>query len=89
MKIQVEMDVTPEELRTFFGLPDVRPLQEEMLAQLRERMLAGTAGFDPANLMRPFLTPNLQAMEGLQRAFWQAFSKAGAGDSEDAPKGES
>lgn len=74
MKIKVEMDVSPDELRAFFGLPDVRALQEEMLAKVRESVLAGAAGLDPVAMMKPFLTPNMQAMEGLQRAFWQAFT---------------
>ena len=31
MKITVDVDVTPEELRQFFGLPNIEGLQEEML----------------------------------------------------------
>jgi len=31
MKITLDIDCTPEELRSFFGLPDVRPMQEEQL----------------------------------------------------------
>ncbi len=77
MKITVVFDVSPEELRAFFGLPDVRPLQEDMMAKVREGILSGTGGIDPINLMRPFLAPNVQAMEGLQRAFWQAFTQQG------------
>ena len=76
MKIRVEMDVSPDELRAFLGLPDDKPLQEEMMAQVRESLQSGTAGLDAVKMMQPFLAPNMQAMEGMQRAFWQAFTRA-------------
>ena len=31
MKVKIDIDCTPEEARTFFGLPDLGPLQKEML----------------------------------------------------------
>ena len=86
MKINITMDVTPAELREFFGLPDVQGLQAEMLEKIREQMKAGVEGFDPLSLMRPFIAPNLQGMEAMQRAFWNGVSgMAGAGESK--PKG--
>lgn len=78
MKIKIDLEATPQELRTFFGLPDVEPLQRELMDQIRERMLSGMEGFDPATLMKPFLPPHLQSMEALQKSFWDAFS-AGMG----------
>ena len=82
MKINITMDVTPAELREFFGLPDVQALQEEMIEKVREQMKAGVEGFDPLSLMRPFIAPNLQGMEAMQRAFWNGVSgMAGTGDS--------
>lgn len=74
MKITIDADVTPRELRTFFGLPDVKPLQDEMLDTIREKMRAGADGFDPISLMKPFMPQNMQSLEALQRAFWQAFA---------------
>jgi len=73
VKIRIDIDVTPQELRRFFGLPDVEPLQEEMLQKIREKMQAGAEGFDPVSLMRPFMPANMQSMEAMQKAFWQAF----------------
>lgn len=73
MKIKVDIDVSPEELRTFFGLPDVKPLQDDMLAQVRKQMHAGTEGYDPMTLLRPFLSAGgVPAMEALQRRFWES-----------------
>jgi hypothetical protein len=28
MKVHIDIDCTPEEARTFFGLPDLQPMQE-------------------------------------------------------------
>jgi hypothetical protein len=38
MKWRVEVDCTPEEAREFLGLPDVRPMQEALLAEMQRRM---------------------------------------------------
>ena len=83
MKINITVDTSPAELREFLGLPDVQSFQAEMLEQVREQMKAGVEGFDPVGLMRPFIAPNLQGMEAMQRAFWNGLSAVAtaAGDS--------
>jgi len=72
MKITFDIDATPQELRTFFGLPNIESLQEEMLVMIRKNMSAGMEGFDPATLMKPFLPEHLQSLTTLQKAYWQA-----------------
>lgn len=72
MKIKFDIDVTPQELRTFFGWPDVEPLQRHLMEQIEEQMRKGVAGFDPMTLMKPFLPANMQSFEGMQKAFWDA-----------------
>ncbi len=76
MNIKFDVDATPEELRRFFGLPDVHPLQQEMLDKIREKMLAGMDGFDPATLMKPFLPESMHSLEALQRQFWQGLAQS-------------
>lgn len=85
MKIRIDVNMTPQELRTFLGLPDVEPLQREMMEKIRERMQAGAEDFDPLTLMKPFLPPNLQSMEEMQRTFWQAFSGGSGGEQRETP----
>lgn len=36
MKITVDVDITPEELRTFLGLPDVEKFQKDMMERAQE-----------------------------------------------------
>ncbi|MBF0152116.1 MAG: hypothetical protein HQL64_00010 [Magnetococcales bacterium] len=50
MKINIQLDITPAEGRSFLGLPDVEPLQREVLEHIRGKMLAGLDAFDPLNL---------------------------------------
>jgi hypothetical protein len=52
MRIKVEIDVKPEELRRFLGLPDVAGLQEELIQFLRDKVAADPAGFVFENLQQ-------------------------------------
>ena len=74
MKIKLDIDATPQELRRFFGLPDVEPMQQEVLDRMREKMLGAVENLDPANLMRPFLPDQMQDLAAWQKAFWQGFA---------------
>jgi len=57
MQIKIEIDVKPEELRRFLGLPDIAGLQDDLIGFLRDKM--GAAGdFDPAS----FVKSNLDAL---------------------------
>jgi len=76
MKITIDIDCTPEEARAFLGLPDVAPLQAEMMKELQERMLKTLAGMDAETLMRTWFSSGTQ-MEQMQRAFWEQFANRG------------
>ena len=89
MNIKFDVDATPEELRTFFGLPDVQPLQQEMLNKVRENMLAGMDGFDPMTLMKPFLPEHMQSLEAMQRQFWQGLATSATSTATGDTKSES
>jgi len=38
MKINVEVDITPEELRRFMGLPDIHDMQQNLIDQFSQRL---------------------------------------------------
>ncbi|MBA1148886.1 hypothetical protein H0Z60_17700 [Ectothiorhodospiraceae bacterium WFHF3C12] len=73
MKIKVDVDATPEELRVFFGFPDIKPLQDEMLEVVRKRMHEGVEGYDPMVLLKPFMPQGMQGLDTMQKFFWDAF----------------
>jgi hypothetical protein len=79
MKINVTVDTTPEELRTFFGLPDLGPLQQEWLNQVQSKMKQGMEAMDPTTLMalNPAFAGQMKLFEAMQKNFWQAFTPGG------------
>ena len=86
MKITIDVDCTPEEARTMLGLPDVKPMQESMMAEMEERMRSAMQGMDPETLMKSWMVPNATegaatGFEQLQKAFWSQMTDAMAGAS--------
>jgi len=82
MKIKIDIDCTPAEARTFLGLPDVAPLQAEMMAAVQERMMKALATMDPETLMKIWLPGGAQGLEQMQKAFWEQFTGSGRKGSE-------
>jgi hypothetical protein len=52
MRIKMEIDMKPEELQRFLGMPDVAAMREEILRFIKERVAADPAGFLMDNLDR-------------------------------------
>ena len=50
MKVKVEIDMRPEELQRFLGMPDVGAMREEVMKFIKERIAADPAGFLLDNL---------------------------------------
>jgi hypothetical protein len=69
MKVKLDIECTPEEARTFFGLPDVKPLQQTMMKEIENRMMQGLAAMDPNEVMKTWMPATMQGFENLQR-FW-------------------
>jgi hypothetical protein len=71
MKISLDVDCTPDELRGFFGLPDVKPMQEQLLKEVEERMRASLKSIDPETMLKTWLPAGLKGFEQLQEMFNQ------------------
>ena len=76
MKVHVEIDMTPEEARKLMGLPDVAPMQEEMLQEMQRRMKAALDTSDPEAMMRAWLPMGGQGFEQFQRFLWDSAKRA-------------
>ena len=50
MQIKIEIDLKPEELQRFLGLPDVAGMREELLQFIKEKVASDPAGFVMNNL---------------------------------------
>ena len=69
MKITMNVDCTPEEARAFFGLPDVQPMQEQLMREVQERMAANIRALEPEAMLRTWLPATLKGFEQVQEMF--------------------
>lgn len=76
MKIRIDIDCTPDEARTFLGLPDVKPMQEALLRDMQERMSASLNAMDPESLLKTWMPGGYQGVEQLQKMFWNNMAAA-------------
>jgi hypothetical protein len=67
MKITMDVDITPEEVRKLFGLPDVEGFHHQLMDDLRERMTAGAEGYDPLKLFQPYVAASMPGWDLFQR----------------------
>ena len=80
MKININIDCTPEEARGFLGLPDVAPMQNAVMAEVQQSLLDSLKAVDPEALFKTWLPAGLQGWEQLQKQFWgQAMGTRGGG----------
>ena len=69
MKIKLDIDCTPDEVREFFGLPQVKPLQQELLKEVQERLFANIRAMDAEAMLKTWLPATLKGFEQLQEMF--------------------
>ena len=78
MKLKIEVDCTPEEARTFLGLPDVTALNAALVDEMKARMDANMALLAPDELIRNWAAFGGQATEQFRKLMTAAAS-AGLG----------
>ncbi|VAX08673.1 hypothetical protein MNBD_ALPHA03-239 [hydrothermal vent metagenome] len=78
MKITIDIDCSPKEVRDFLGLPDIKPLQEAFMANMQDKLSAGLSKKDMDKMFDLWMSPGLkqagenmsQNMEAFQNIFW-------------------
>lgn len=55
MKITFDVECTPEEARTFLGLPNLEPMQTAVVKEMQERMVAAARSMDPAEMLKTWM----------------------------------
>ncbi len=83
MKVTIDIYCTPEEARSFLGLPDIRPMQAALLAEIQQRMEQNIRAMDPEALFKTWLPASLEGFEQMQKLFW---AQMGAATREPKPK---
>jgi len=63
MKINVEVDITPEELRRFMGLPDVQGWQQQMLENFTSSLQSSSE--QQEDFVRSLITSSFNSWQSL------------------------
>ncbi len=82
MKIHMDIDCTPDEARTLFGLPDVKPMQQAMMNEIEARMKKALTAMEPDALVKTWLPASIQGFEQWQKFLWSRISSAAGGSKE-------
>jgi hypothetical protein len=69
MKITMDVECTPEEARAFLGLPDVKPMQEQLMREVQDRMATNIRAMEPEAMLRTWLPATLKGFEQMQEIF--------------------
>ncbi len=77
MKIHMDMDLTPEEARTLFGLPDVKPMQKALMDDIESRMKKSLSAMEPEALIKMWLPVGVQSLEQWQKFIWARMTGSG------------
>lgn len=88
MKITMEIDMSPEEVRKVMGLPDVEPMQKELMAKMQEKMNTYVNEMsDPELFMKRIMPMGIQGMDQVQD-FFSRFANAAADKKANKPEGK-
>jgi hypothetical protein len=71
MKVKIDIDCTPQEARTFFGLPQLEPMQDALLGKIQERLTEYLDTRDGEALLRLWFPAGLQQFGQMQEAIWK------------------
>lgn len=76
MKMNVEIECTPVEARAFLGLPNVEPLNDHLVAEMKRRMDENMAMMQPEELMKSWMSFGVQAQDQFRRLMEMAATSA-------------
>jgi hypothetical protein len=82
MKVNVEVSCTPEEARAFFGLPDIKPMQDRIMGEIEERLKSSLNSMNPETVFKTWLPASMQGveqMQQMQQAFWSQLANIATG----------
>ena len=82
MKVNVEVTCTPEEARAFFGLPDIKPMQDRLMGEIEDRLRSSLNSMNPETVFKTWLPASMQGMEQMQQmqqVFWNQLANIASG----------
>lgn len=89
MKVHIDVDLTPDEARTLFGLPDVKPMQKAVMDDIEGRMKKALSAMEPEALFSMWLPAGIQGLEQWQKFIWSRMTGGGQSEGNDRREGPS
>ena len=87
MKVTIDIDCTPEEARSFMGLPDVSAAQQAVVEAWQKQTMEAMSSMDPQSLFTawapgagPGAPKGSEGWEQFQKSFWSSMANPGAAD---------
>lgn len=81
MKVKLDIECTPQEARAFFGLPDVTPLNDQLVSEMSKRMSENMSALDPETLMKSWMSYGGQMQDQFMTLMRQAAGGSSSGKS--------
>ena len=76
MNIKIDIEMTPEELRKFFGLPNVVDMQDAVMTRLKETLVDKMSEQGLPEIQTGFVEQSFKAMEAYQQMFMDALEQS-------------
>ena len=67
MKVKIEVECTPHEARAFMGLPDVTPLNDHLVEEMKRRVDENMTRLKPEELLKTWMNFGGQAQEQFRK----------------------
>lgn len=80
MRFTVNAECTPEEARTFLGLPDVKPMQEEVMQIMQDKIKQNMDRMDPEQVWKMWMPSVNQGVEQFNSFFKSIMTGTGPQD---------
>ncbi|MEN0652986.1 MULTISPECIES: DUF6489 family protein [Hyphobacterium] len=77
MQVKIDIECTPVEARAFFGLPDVTPLNDQLVAEMSKRMGENMSALEPEALMKSWMSYGGQMQDQFMALMRQASGGSG------------
>jgi hypothetical protein len=78
MKITIDIDCSPQEARSFLGLPDVEPLQSALMEKIQAEMMAQLSGMDAQAMFKQWMPGAADGAADMMTKFWSGMGVGGA-----------
>lgn len=71
MKVNFDIECTPEEARVFLGLPNVAAMQDRIMKDMETKIHENFNALDPETLIKTWMPMTMQGWNDMQKMFWE------------------